>query len=189
MDPFEFLIGLYTIIIGLGISLLVHSVGQMIEGRVRVRRYWIHSAWIAIIFVAHVVSWFALWQYHGNLDWNVLEALLLLLVPITLYLVSYLAVPEITELGEDKHDMRVFYYGRRRLLQGLMALTVILMAVNDTMIMNTVAATGAQLGRLAVLLVLIPGIISPRPAIHAAQVIILLAHAGIGSPLYGFHIN
>ena len=82
MDPFEFLIGLYTIIIGLGISLLVHSVGQMIEGKTRVRRYWVHSFWIVLIVVAHVVSWFALWQYHGNLDWNVLEALLLLLVPM-----------------------------------------------------------------------------------------------------------
>jgi hypothetical protein len=189
MDPFEFLIGLYTIIIGLGISLLVHSVGQMIEGKTRVRRYWVHSFWIVLIFVAHVVSWFALWQYHGNLDWNVLEALLLLLVPITLYLVSYLAVPEITELGKDQHDMRTFYYGRHRLLQGLMALAVILMMINDALIMNTFTTSGAQIGRFAVLLVLVPGIISARPAIHAAQVVILLIHAGIGSPLYGFHIN
>lgn len=143
MDPFEFLIGLYTIIIGLGISLLVRSIGQMIEGRARVRRYWIHSSWIVLIFVAHVVSWFALWQYHKSLDWNVLEALLLLLVPITLYLVSYLAVPEITELGKDQHDMRAFYYSHHRLLQGLLVVAVILMAINDAMIMNAFATTGA----------------------------------------------
>jgi len=97
VDPFEFLIGLYTIIVGLGISLLVRSIGQMIEGRSRIRLYWVHTAWLALIFMAHVSSWFVLWQYHEVESWSVLECMMLLCVPILLYLVSHLAVPEIDE--------------------------------------------------------------------------------------------
>src|SRR6187549_1253077 len=55
---FEFIVGLYAIIAGLGISLLVQSVGQLIEARQRVKLYWVHTVWIALIFVAHVSSWF-----------------------------------------------------------------------------------------------------------------------------------
>jgi hypothetical protein len=57
---FEFLLTLYAIVAGLGVSLLVRSIGQMIEGRDRVRLYWVHTCWLALIFVSHVVSSFAL---------------------------------------------------------------------------------------------------------------------------------
>ncbi len=75
---FEFLLALYAIVAGLGVSLLVTSVGQMIEARDRVHFYWVHSCWIALTFVAHVVSWFTIWRFHDHAPWTVLQALLLL---------------------------------------------------------------------------------------------------------------
>jgi len=51
LTVFEFLLALYAIVAGLGVSLLVRSVGQMIEARDRVRLYWVHGCWIALIFV------------------------------------------------------------------------------------------------------------------------------------------
>ena len=66
MGIFEFIVGLYAIIAGLGISLLVQSVGQLIEARQRVQLYWVHTVWIALIFVAHVSSWFAFWRFAGQ---------------------------------------------------------------------------------------------------------------------------
>jgi len=84
---FEFLLTLYAIVAGLGVSLLVRSIGQMID-------YWVHTRWLALIFVSYVVSWFALWRFSQHAPWTVLQALLLLCVPILLYLISHLAVPE-----------------------------------------------------------------------------------------------
>ncbi len=189
MDPFEFLIGLYTIIVGLGISLLVRSVGQMIEGRKRIRLYWVHSAWLVLIFVAHVASWFALWQYHGIESWTVFECMMLLIVPILLYLVSHLAVPEIDELGTDRHDMRDFYYDSRQLIQGLLVVMMVVQTLNDALIMDTFAASSAQVARFAFLTALLPGILSSRPAVHAAQVVVLLVMAVTVSVLYGYRIE
>ena len=85
MTVFEFLLALYAIVAGLGVSLLVTSVGQLIEARDRVRLYWVHSCWIALTFVGHVVSWFTIWRFHEHAPWTVLQALLLLSVPILLY--------------------------------------------------------------------------------------------------------
>jgi hypothetical protein len=118
LSIFEFLMALYAIVAGLGVSLLVRSVGQMIEARDRVQLYWVHSCWIALVFVAHVVSWFALWRFAGHAPWTVLQALLLLCVPILLYLISHLAVPELDD-GRT-HEMRGYYYRHGRWMQGLL---------------------------------------------------------------------
>jgi hypothetical protein len=115
---FEFLLTLYAIVAGLGVSLLVRSIGQMIEARDRVRLYWVHTCWLALIFVSHVVSWFALWRFSQHAPWTVLQALLLLCVPILLYLISHLAVPELED--GRMHDMREYYYRHVRWMQGLL---------------------------------------------------------------------
>ena len=39
MDLFEFVVGFYVVIAGIGVTLLVKSIGQMIESRDRIRLY------------------------------------------------------------------------------------------------------------------------------------------------------
>src|SRR5262245_12924710 len=118
MDIFEFILMLYVIVAGLGMSLLVRSVGQMIEHRSRVTLDWVHTVWLVLIFVSHVITWFALWRFRHHSPWTPLDALLLLNMPIMLYLVSHLAVPE---LEDDRvHDMRAYFERHARWMHGLM---------------------------------------------------------------------
>ena len=177
MDPFEYFIGLYTIIVGLGITLLVRSVGQMIEGADRLRRYWVHTGWLGLIFVAHVSSWFFLWKYHGITQWRVAEALLMLVVPVLLYLASHLAVPEIEESGEGRYDLRAYYYsrGRFRWIQGLLGASILATLLIDGLLLEIRMADPSQANRILALAVILPGLLSRRPWIHAAQMIALLA--------------
>jgi len=106
MNAFEFLLALYSIVAGLGMSLLVRSVGQLIEARSRVRLYWVHSCLVAVAFVAQVVSWFSLWQFADHLPWTVADTLLLLSIPLLLHLVGHLVVPELDD--GLAHDMREY---------------------------------------------------------------------------------
>jgi hypothetical protein len=169
---FEFLLALYAIVAGLGVSLLVRSVGQMIEARDRVRLYWVHTGWIALVFVGHVVSWFALWRYAGHQPWTILQALLLLCVPILLYLISHLAVPE---LEDDRvHDMREYYFRHARWTQGLLLGVLVAGALAHFVIEGSLDLTGARGVRAAMAVVLVPGIISRHPTVHAVQAALLL---------------
>ena len=118
MSIFEFILMLYVIVAGLGMSLLVRSVGQMIEYRARVELDWVHTVWLLLIFVAHVITWFSLWRFREHSPWTLLEALLLLNMPIMLYLVSHLAVPELGD-GRD-HDMRAYFERHAMWMHGLM---------------------------------------------------------------------
>ena len=172
MSIFEFLLALYAIVAGLGVSLLVRSVGQMIEARDRVRLYWVHSCWIALVFVGHVVSWFALWRYAQHSPWTILQALLLLCVPILLYLISHLAVPE---LEDDRvHDMREYYFRHARWTQGLLLGVLVAGALAHFVIEGSLDLTGARGVRAAMAVVLVPGIISRHPTVHAVQAALLL---------------
>lgn len=172
MSQFEFLLALYAIVAGLGLSLLVRSIGQMIEARDRVRLYWVHTCWIAIAFVGHVVSWFALWAYVDHAAWTVLQALLLLCVPILLYLISHLSVPEL----EDgvTHDMRAYYYRHARWIQGLTLGVVLAGALIHIVVEGRVDVSGVRAVRLAVAAIVIPGIFTLNPKVHSLQAVLML---------------
>jgi hypothetical protein len=171
MTVFEFLLALYAIVAGLGISLLVTSIGQMIEARDRVRLYWVHSCWIVLVFVAHVISWFMIWQFHEHTGWTVLEALLLLAAPILLYLISHLAVPD---LEDDRvHDMRDYYFRHARWTQGLMLGVVLAGSLVHLVVEDAFALTGARGVRVAIAAILLPGLFTLNPRVHAAQAVLL----------------
>ena len=174
MDLFEFLLGIYVVLAGLGLALLVRSIGQIIEARARVELYWIHTAWLGFIFVAHVNSWFTLWAFHEVPGWTIGEFLLLLSVPTLLYLVSHVAVPEIPEEAGERYDMRGHYYARFRLIMGLLAATILLNFLNEYLVLDRVAVSELNALRLAVLGILGIGMTSRRPALHAAVVGLLL---------------
>lgn len=172
MSIFEFLLTLYAIVAGLGVSLLVRSIGQLIEARDRVRLYWVHTCWIALVFVAHVVSWFALWRFKGHAPWTILQALLMLCVPIFLYLISHLAVPELED--GRVHDMREYYYRHCSWMQGLMLASLTCGVAGQLFIEERPDFTSGGLARVAIAVILLPGILTRRADVHAAQAVALV---------------
>lgn len=182
MSPFEYLLGLYSIVAGLGVALLVRSVGQLIEARDRVRLYWVHSGWLCVIFVAHVVSWFSVWRLAGHTPWTVLQALLLLCVPILLYLVSHLAVPEL-EPGRTL-DMRHYYFRHAQWSQSLLLAAVVVSTLVQQLTRGGcgfVLFVPSHVLHAAVAAILAPGIVMRSPAVHGLQVagLLLLIAAGV----------
>ena len=170
---FEFIVGLYAIIAGLGISLLVQSVGQLIEARQRVQLYWVHTVWIALIFVAHVSSWFAFWRFAGQATWSARETILVLLTPILLYLVSHLAVPDVDD--DRVHDLRLYYYQQHRWMQGLMVAALAVTQLTHFAVLGATPLDAPDYVRMIVVGLLLPGVVSSAPRLHATQALLLLA--------------
>ena len=171
MAIFEFVIGLYAIIAGLGISLLVHSIGEMIEGRRRLRLYWVQTVWIALILAAHISSWFTFWHFSEQQTWTPLDVMLVLSVPILLYLVSHLAVPNL----EPRHDtdLRAYYFEHHRWMQGLLITSVVLAQASQYLILGRTAFETPDIARTLAIAFLLPGLISRAPWVHATQAVLL----------------
>jgi hypothetical protein len=172
MAPFPFILSLYSVTSGLGLTLLVSSVAKMIEARDRTRRYWVHTCWLAFLFVVNVTSWLSLWVVRDHQTWSILEALLLLLVPILLYTVSYLAVPNFDDAANL--DLRIHYFRQAGWMQGLLLLALLSGSMAVRAIEGRWNITLADVLRFAAMVTLLPGIVSRRPAIHATQMIVLI---------------
>ena len=100
------------------------------------------------------------------------QALLLLCVPILLYLISHLAVPELDD-GRT-HDMREYYYRHGRWMQGLLLAVLVSGAAAQLVIEGRPDFSGAGSVRAAAAIILVPGIVSGRPVIHATQAVLLV---------------
>lgn len=174
MDLFEFVVSLYVVLAGLGITLLVRSIGQIIESRSNIELYWVHSCWLVYILLAHVHSWFAMWRYRDEPSWTLGEFLILLSVPTVLYLASHVSVPEISEEKRDrKYVMRDYYFERHRLIIGLIGVSVILNVLCEYVFAQGVIQSMVNLMRVIGLTVLGVGMISANPRVHAVITVIV----------------
>jgi hypothetical protein len=172
LTAFEFLLALYVVLAGLGLTLVVRSVGQMIEARDHVETYWVHSAWIAFIFLIHLSSWFTFWGFRHIEVWSIGQFLLLISIPTLLYLVSHICVPEVLDDGTT-YDMRNYYYARHRVMMSLLAMTMLLTLVNEYMLVGTLPFSVANVMRLVVAALVLIGACFSHPRVHAGIVIVL----------------
>jgi hypothetical protein len=173
LDLFEFVVGFYVVIAGIGVTLLVKSIGQMIESRDRIRLYWVHSCWLVFVFFAHINSWFTLWAYRDLPSWTVGQLLMLVSVPIFLYLASHVSVPEIVEGSAERFDMRDYFYRRHAILLGLVALSIVFNLGCEYLLLESKVFTTGNLLRLATLGMLSIGILLSKPWVHVTIVTLL----------------
>src|SRR5512139_2208617 len=94
MEEFSYLSVLITIILGLGIAQLMTGLGWLIVSRERVRLYWPTVAWVALLLVFHILTWWTMFGLRNYREWNFLAFLVLLLQPIVLYLLAVLILPD-----------------------------------------------------------------------------------------------
>lgn len=120
MTQFEYLSVLVSIIIGLGLSHLLSSAARLIQLRHRARLYAPTLSWMALLFLAHIQIWWAAFDRRTDDEWNFFSFLLYLLIPITVFVLSYLIVPDLE--GEGQVDLKASYYANRVWIFGLFGL-------------------------------------------------------------------
>ena len=181
MDKVSLLLTLYSIVAGLGISRLVQGVTAMIQARSNLRFYWMHTAWIVIIFMAHIVSWFALMRFATGAHWTVFNAMLALFMPILLYVVSDLAVPTLD--GERHKDLREYFFHNCRWFAGLLMSFVVCGVAVQVAVEHQADLFGGAILRALAFVTLVAGLSSRRPAVQATVAIALLAIGTAGAAL------
>ena len=121
MSLFEFLMVLVSLIIGLGIAELLSGVAKTIRNRETVRLYWIHAAFVVIVFLALLQSWWEIWGVRNVPVWTFIGLLMMLGGPIGLFLIAHLIFPErIVEA-----DFKEYYYEKMRPVLWVAVLTVL----------------------------------------------------------------
>jgi hypothetical protein len=140
-----------------------------------------HTAWIVIIFMAHIVSWFALMRFATGAHWTVFNAMLALFMPILLYVVSDLAVPPLN--GERRMDLREYFFHNCRWFAGLLIGFVVCGGAVQVAVEHQADLSGGALLRALAFATLAVGVSSRRPAVQATVALAMLAIGTAGAAL------
>lgn len=162
----EYLSVLVSIIIGLGLSHLLGSVGKLMSRRRRVRMYVPAVATAVLVFVAHVQFWWGSFDFGERIQSNFFAFLVFLLTPILLYLIAVLVLPELDQDESSEVSLREHYYEARPWFYGLSALIPVATAVRNAGFQGDVIWNQDRPFELAFFLVALTGALTAREGVH-----------------------
>lgn len=129
MSPFEYVVVLISIILGLGITQILTGIADLIHQHQRVRFYWPHLLWIVLGLVLHVQEWWITYDLRDFGPWRLPTFLFIMLYPVNLFILARLLFPHITEHGTI--DLQEFYHSiHRKVLVMIGILALLAMADN-----------------------------------------------------------
>lgn len=119
MTPFEYLSVLVSIIVGLALTQLLSGVARLIQLRHRIAMHPATLCWMAVLFLIDVQVWWVAFERRQAMQWTFFAFLLYLLIPIGVFLLSYLVLPDLGD--EDTGDLHANFDGNRSWFFGLLA--------------------------------------------------------------------
>ena len=175
-STFDFLMVLYSIIIGISLSKILSAVGNIIQGNKPVKLYWVHSGWVVFVFFLHIFLWFSAWQYAAIQVWSIASFMTFLTIPVILFVLSVITLPDIDP--DRNYDMRDYYYRNYRWLNTMLIAIVVLTATNEYLLLDQHPFNLDNAARAAVTLVLLAASFSAKPKIHGFEITILFLLMG-----------
>jgi hypothetical protein len=108
ISPFEYITVLISIILGMGITEILSSVGNIILRWERVKLYWPHSVLVLLVFVFHFQEWWVVFELRTYQYWRLPIFLFTILYPVNLYILARILFPQkYTKKGTNLRD---FYF-------------------------------------------------------------------------------
>ena len=112
MSAFGYLTVLISIVLGLAIANVLARLATVVTARERVVFYWPPLVWAVWLFFISVQHWWAEWSVRHTQTWTFGSFWLEVLVPVDLFLLSALVLPERGERGSL--DLADWYFRNRR---------------------------------------------------------------------------
>lgn len=166
MNTGEYLSVLVSIVVGLGLSHLLGSVGKLLSRRHRVRVYAPAVCGSAVVFLAHVQFWWGSFDFGERIESNFFAFLVFLLTPILLYLMAVLALPELDQDESGVVSLRDHYYEARPWLYGLGSLVPVVTAVRNIVFQDEGLWNQDRPFELAFFVLMVVGVATASPRVH-----------------------
>lgn len=108
MTPFEYVSVLISIILGLGITVLLTGLADIIRNYQAVKVYWPYLIWILIVFILHFQEWWISYSLRSEMEWTLPRFLFVITYPIVLFILAHLLFPQ--KWSKKGVDLKVFYF-------------------------------------------------------------------------------
>ena len=113
--PYQHIVVVMSIVLGLSVTQLLKGNAQIYRARKRVEPSWIHSGWVALLFVFGLLVWWTYWNYRGIAEWDFLRFVVYLSPMIVFYLLTAIVIPDpadtVSTLKEYYFSTGVAFFG------------------------------------------------------------------------------
>jgi hypothetical protein len=132
MTAFEYVSVFISVILGLGITQALTGIADLIHQSKRVRIFWPHLVWIALVIIMHVQEWWVTFDLRSLPSWRLPTFLFVMLYPITLFILARLLFP--FGLQDEVIDLKGFYFENYRRIFLFSALLALLATLDSLFI-------------------------------------------------------
>jgi hypothetical protein len=174
MSPFEYVIVMISIILGLGITTILTGVAEMIKRTPLTSLFAPYIIWIALIFLLHIHEWFLSYELKAVQVWTLHKFVFFLLYPINLYILAHLLFP--TGPQRDSTSREFYFNNYPKLYIGAIILVIQSIVHNLTISSHPIHTQVPHLIALVILSTMVTTK-TKNVAIHVAVSILLLAVA------------
>ncbi|MBL7841150.1 MAG: hypothetical protein JNJ75_13490 [Cyclobacteriaceae bacterium] len=108
ISPFEYIIVLISIILGMGITQILSGLAGIILRWNNIKIYWPHSILMLLLFTIHIQDWWATYELHTIKLWYLPMFLFIILYPVNLYILARILFP-LRWTGQPI-DLKKFYF-------------------------------------------------------------------------------
>jgi hypothetical protein len=124
MAPFEYIIVLISIILGMGITEILSGIGAIISRWEKIKLYWPHSVLVLLVFIFHFQEWWVIFELRNYPSWRLPVFLFTTLYPVNLYILAKILFP--IKWSNKGTDLKLFYYEHcRRIFMFIFSLAIL----------------------------------------------------------------
>ena len=109
-SAFAYLSVMVSIVLGLATAHLLGAVARTVNQRREIRFYWPSLVWSAVLFIIILQVWWADFALSQRNDWTFPGFASMLMIPCTLYLMSYLVLPDTPDMKAAFRRNRVWFF-------------------------------------------------------------------------------
>ena len=139
MEPFEYVVVLFSLILGLGIAQLLTGIADIVSNLKNTKTGLAHSVMIFNVFLLHIQEWWYSYQYANDVEvWTLPLVLFLLIYPILLFMLARMLFP--TGLRGHETNLEEYYYDQWKWFFGII-LSIIVVSFLQNIIVSGWAIT------------------------------------------------
>ena len=133
MQPFEYVVVLISLILGLGIAQLLNGLADMLAHYKKTKFSVAHTLYVIVVFLVFCQDWFYTYQYSKQIEhWTLSIILSLLIFPIALFLLARFLFP--TGSRSRETDMVAYFEENWRWFYALFSLTIVISIIQNILI-------------------------------------------------------
>ena len=95
------------VVLALAVSHVLNFIATVISNPERIKAYWLHFLWTALILALNLHAWLLLWSFHGQTEFPVGHVGRLLFLAALTFIVARILVPELQP--DQRLDLRAHY--------------------------------------------------------------------------------